>query len=76
MGDKSKWEKMAVKDKERYDREMAAYKKKHWNVPPHDGLNRAVTPVCTLRNRLAISFVLAFSAAPYTITVLRSIEIP
>jgi structure-specific recognition protein 1 len=29
MGDKSKWEKMAVKDKERYDREMAAYKKKH-----------------------------------------------
>jgi len=32
MGDKSKWEKMAAKDKERYDREMAAYKKKKWNT--------------------------------------------
>jgi len=32
LGDKSKWEKMAAKDKERYDREMAAYKKKKWNT--------------------------------------------
>jgi structure-specific recognition protein 1 len=28
LGDKSKWEKQAAKEKERYDREMSAYKKK------------------------------------------------
>jgi structure-specific recognition protein 1 len=28
LGDKTKWEKQAGKEKERYDREMAAYKKK------------------------------------------------